>query len=78
MDIASDVDIVKEIRWRPVETDPSDIHLPVVFCTRKGKIGVLKNTLANVTGNPIPTSNWEWLAEKYNIEYWTYSDEIKP
>ena len=70
--------ITTQIKWRSVEVAPSDIRSSVIYCTAKGKVGVLKDTLAKITGDPTPVSKWEWLSEKYNIKWWAYSDEIKP
>ena len=68
--------ITTQIEWKSAELAPSDIRLPVIYCTAKGKVGVLKDTLAKITGNPTPVSKWEWLSEKYNIKWWVYSDEL--
>lgn len=69
--------IVRILNWRESQEEPSDINAPVLYCTAKSKLGVLKNTLCYINGDTSkPFSGWKKLVEKYNIKYWTYSNEI--
>lgn len=69
----TNIDILKEIRWRTADVAPSDINTQILYCTINGKLGVFKDT-----STPDSKSEWKRLAEKYRVKYWTYSNEITP
>lgn len=71
-------EIVREVRWRKADVAPSNIYAPIVYCTTNGKLGVFKNTMGYIWGNPEPYSKWDWIVDKYSIKYWAYSNEIIP
>ena len=71
--------IKKTLKWRDFYEEPLLVKEPVLYCTAKSKLGVLKNTLCYINGDTSkPFSGWKKLVEKYNIKYWTYSNEIAP
>ena len=72
-------EITKQVKWKSSDVEPSDWNAPVLYCTANGKLGVFKNTVSYVNGDVTKQhSNWKWYAEKYNIRYWVYANEIIP
>lgn len=68
------------INWRNAEVyNPTEIDIPIVYCTNKGKIGTLKNTYGMYNGDEnTKHSIFDWYKKKYNIKWWIYQLEILP
>lgn len=65
-----------ELEWRSSECEPALIREPILCQTKKKNLVVFKNTMGWKIGKGQPESNWETLRTKYNIEWWTYVQEI--
>lgn len=63
------------VLWCGSERAPKDFRAPVVYVTKSGKLGALKDTMSHPYGQE-PVSNWKWVVEKYSIEWWTYQTSI--
>lgn len=68
--------------WKDAKDAPEDIYEPVIYVTLNGRIGTFRDTVGFTAGNEKNKdkhySNWNWLMEKYNVEFWAYQKEIKP
>ncbi len=65
------------LEWRPAENGgPALIEEPVLCLTKNKKLLTFKDTISRAFGSPKITSDWKFLKEKYNIEWWTYQNEI--
>ena len=55
--------------WKNAKYETPDLDKPLLCLTKNGKL----QTFAEIKSH----REWYWKAEKYNLEYWCYQEELQ-